>query len=336
MYIDKHGYKHIEIGDKFNKLTVIEDLGQIKQLNGQKKRMLKCKCECNNIVNIFGYNLINGHTKSCGHCNDINIGDKFGKLTVIKKVDPYIRPNGKTESRYECNCDCGNKGIIVIGYDLKSGHTKSCGCIQKEITKQNFIKHGLSDTRIYHEYGSMKQRCYNPNSDDYYKYGGRGIIICNEWLDKNNGFMNFYNWSISHGYRDDLEIDRINVNGNYEPSNCRWIPKEYQAHNKRTSIKINFNGEEYNIKQIANILGVGYNLLKKRLKKNNYNLSSLFTQIIDCYGNTWNCLLDQKGNPIPIYAIYFIDEYGFPINMNDQNTINRIDNFLNSGYNDEE
>lgn len=127
--------------------------------------------------------------------------------------------------------------------------------------------------------------------------------------------MNFYNWAISHGYRDDLEIDRINVNGNYEPSNCRWIPKEYQCYNKRDSIKIYFNGEKITIPQLANILGITFLLLKYRLEENNWDLSSLFTYITDQYGNTRPYILDKYNNPIPINIIYFIDEYGFPISQ---------------------
>lgn len=245
----------------------------------------------------------------------IEIGDKFGKLTVIEKVEDYIVPcNGEHRSQWKCYCDCGNISIVK-DFNLKSGSIKSCGCLQKELLIKRSIKHNLSYSRIYEEYRSIIKRCYNPNNKYYHSYGGRGITICNEWLDKDNGFMNFYNWSMSHGYRNDLTIDRINVNGNYEPSNCRWIPKEYQAHNRRNNIKINFNGEKYDISQLANILGISYPLLRYRLKKNNWDLSSLFTYITDQYGNTRPYILDIHNNPIPINAIYFIDEYGFPISQ---------------------
>ena len=207
----------------------------------------------------------------------------------------------KRKKIFKCKCDCG-KIIEVIGYNLINGHTKSCGCLRKE-NKPHFI-HGLSKNIIYHKYYGMIYRCYNPNSDDYHSYGGRGIIICDEWLDKDNGFMNFYNWAISHGYRDDLEIDRINVNGNYEPSNCRWIPKEYQCYNKRDSIKIYFNGEKITIPQLANILGITFPLLKYRLEENNWDLSSLFTYITDQYGNTRPYILE-----INIIILYLLILY---------------------------
>ena len=209
--------------------------------------------------------------------------------------------------------------IDIAGCDLISHHTISCGCLHKEKSTIRLTTHGLSKTKLYKIYTDIKYRCYNSNSTGYEDYGGRGIKVCNEWLNKDNGFINFYNWAINNGYRDDLTIDRINVNGNYEPSNCRWIPKEYQAENKRNSRYVYFNGEKFTIPQFANILGITFELLIYRLKKNNYNLSSLFTYITDQYGNTKSYILDKYNNPIPINGIYFIDEYGFPINMNNYN-----------------
>ena len=310
-------YIPINIGDKYNKLTVIEKADDyINPTTGKHASRWKCKCDCGNITIVNEYDLKSGNTKSCGYCNyiPINIGDKFGKLTVIEKADDYIRPNKIHEPRWKCKCDCGNI-TIVNEYALKSGKTKSCGCLVKNAIIIANTKHGLSDTRIYHKYYGMIYRCYNPNSDRYSEYGGRGITICDEWLDKDNGFINFYNWAISHGYRDDLEIDRINVNGNYEPNNCRWIPKEYQYYNKRDSRKIYFNGEKITIPQLANILGITSQLLRYRLEENNWDLSSLFTYITDQYGNTKAYLLDIHKNPISINIIYFIDEYGFPISQ---------------------
>ena len=245
----------------------------------------------------------------------IEIGDKFGKLTVIDKANDYISPKGKHQKRWICHCDCG-KDTISHDQSLKNGTSISCGCIRNECIKINMTKHGLSQSRIYAEYRAMIDRCYNKNIKCYSDYGARHIIVCDNWLNKENGFINFYNWSIANGYNDNLTIDRINNNGNYEPSNCRWIPKEHQGANKRNNIKIKFNTEEYTLSQIAKILGVEYYFLHYRLKSNNWDLSSLFTYITNEYGITRAYLLDKYGNPIPINAIYFIDEYGFPISQN--------------------
>ena len=321
---------NIHIGDKFGKLTVLEkDKNDCILPSGRHIPKYICKCECGNIISVLKYTLLRNQKLSCGNCNSIHIGDKFGKLTVISKASDYINPNsGNCIKRWLCKCECGNT-TIVRDNDLKRGITKSCGCLIIEQLKKRNSTHLLSNTLLYREYSSMIQRCYNPNNIRYPEYGQRGIQVCREWYnsDYKKGFdpecINiFYNWAINNGYKEGLTIDRINVNGNYEPSNCRWIPKEYQAHNRRNSIKINLNGEIYDIGQISSILGIDYMFLYHRLKKNNWDLSSLFTYITDQYGNTRPYILDKYNNPIPINIIYFIDEYGFPISQDKINESN--------------
>ncbi|MEE1303121.1 MAG: hypothetical protein UHD64_10100 [Bacteroidales bacterium] len=147
----------------------------------------------------------------------INItGQKFGRLTAIK-------PCGKTNAGnvlWLCKCDCGKETTVPTQH-LRSGNTKSCGCFNSEVASRTFTKTGHSNSRLYRIWRNMKRRCNDKNFKAYKNYGEKGIKICFEWLE----FENFYNWAIFNGYRDDLTIDRINVNGDYEPNNCQWITR---------------------------------------------------------------------------------------------------------------
>lgn len=155
-------------------------------------------------------------------------GKKYGRLTAIECVGTNYR-----HSRiWLCSCDCGNT-TIVDGSLLRKGNTKSCGCLNREnhITHPNRTTHGMCGTRIYRIWKAMKNRCYNENTRDYKKwYGVNGIKVCDEWK---NDFSSFYSWAINNGYNDNLTIDRIDPNGNYEPNNCRWADLKTQAQNKK-------------------------------------------------------------------------------------------------------
>lgn len=193
-------------------------------------------------------------------------GQRFGRLIIIKRLS-----NNKYRSAmWECKCDCG-KTIKVTTSHLKSGHTKSCGCLSKERISKLMYKHGLSKNpdffRLMNIRKGMKNRCYNSHNDRYLDYGGRGIKVCDEWMDKENGTLNFYNWAINHGYKEGLTIDRIDVNGNYEPDNCRWVSIKKQNNNKRNNHYIIYDGKRYTIKELSDILDINYNRLRTRIKR---------------------------------------------------------------------
>lgn len=155
------------------------------------------------------------------------INNKYGRLLVLKKDDEYLGKN----SRYICKCDCG-KEMSFFGFSLKNGNTISCGCYNKEI----ITKHGMYKTPEYSAYIQMKQRCYNPNSKRYKNYGERGIIVCHRWLESFENFLEDMGKKPSKNH----SIDRININGNYEASNCRWATDYEQRSNKQNTIIIEY------------------------------------------------------------------------------------------------
>tara|TARA_R110000822_G_scaffold244175_1_gene372931 strand:- start:221 stop:745 length:525 start_codon:yes stop_codon:yes gene_type:complete len=169
----------------------------------------------------------------------VNKGDKFNKLEVVEELERHIYPNGKTRRKFLCKCDCGNKTIVLIN-KLKTT-TKSCGCYRKEITsllgknmdklkeKNPNYKHGLRKHKLYSTWLGIKNRCNNSNSTDYKHYGGRGIKICDRW---NKSFVYFLEDMGMKPYPS-YSIDRIDVNGNYEPTNCRWTTQKEQVKNRR-------------------------------------------------------------------------------------------------------
>lgn len=177
----------------------------------------------------------------------IEPGERFCRLTVIKRVD-----NDKYQNaQYLCMCDCGKK-TISLGSNLRSGHKRSCGCLQRDTASAMFKTHGLSKTKIMKTYFSMRQRCYNKNSSAYHDYGGRGIVICEEWQDSKN----FYDWAIKNGYKDGLTIERIDNDKDYCPQNCRWATKTEQNRNTRRTHRILFGGKVITAAQAGRIVGV--------------------------------------------------------------------------------
>lgn len=189
-------------------------------------------------------------------------GKTYGRLTVLEA--------GKRKNRRQywlCQCECGNNKEIRSD-QLTGGITRSCGCLKKEQEDKNLVtrhyKHKLSKTRLYKTYYGMKERCYNPNHDSYQRYGGRGIKICDEWL---NDVEKFLEWGLNNGYDDNLFIDRIDNDGNYKPSNCRWVDEYEQSNNRSSSIYTKVDNEFLTIAEIARKYGFEYETIRARYHK---------------------------------------------------------------------
>lgn len=254
-------------GKRFDRLLVTEYLGAGRW---------KCQCDCGKTVTCTSKDLTSGRIKSCG-CyrkdkmtgqrvyHDIS-GNRFGNLTAIEL---YERKNNK--DYWMCKCTCGRNHIAEYN-NLIHGGIKSCGCLRKD----QLLKHGKSDTRIYKIWQNMIARCYIESSTNYENYGGRGITVCSEWKEHPEKFIE---WGMQSGYANNLTIDRIDVNGNYEPSNCRWASYEEQANNKRNTIYIEYNGKKQTLREWCDELELPYNTIRNRYKKK-WETERMFTQPI--------------------------------------------------------
>ena len=201
------------------------------------------------------------------------VGKKFGRLTVVDNAKPSINSSGRIRRKVLCSCDCGNTKIVYVD-NLTGGKTISCGCVQKERAKQARTIHGDTDSRLYNIWSAIKRRCYKEYDKTYKHYGGRGINMCDDWK---NDYDSFRKWSLENGYdysasRGECTIDRIDPNGNYEPSNCRWVNMSVQGSNKRTTKKYIYKGEEHSISEWAKITGIDYYTLYQRLNRYGYSI----------------------------------------------------------------
>lgn len=193
-------------------------------------------------------------------------GKRFGRLVVLERAENGVC-SGKPTTRWVCVCDCGNV-VSVESHNLRRGGTRSCGCLKEKRYSEigesaiHYV-HGGSKTRLYRIWRGMKTRCLNDENPAYKNYGGRGISICSEWADD---FPAFRDWALSHGYREDLSIDRIDVNGNYCPENCRWATSEQQANNMQNTIRIEIGGVTHSLAEWSKISGISYSALRERIK----------------------------------------------------------------------
>lgn len=189
-------------------------------------------------------------------------GKRFGRLTVIRPVDKI-----GVKYKWVCQCDCGNE-TVVIGSHL--GKTIfSCGCYAREKSSERLATHRKSKTRLFHIWQSIKQRCGNPRCHAYADYGGRGIQICDEW---SKSFEEFESWALANGYdenakRGECTIDRIDNNGNYEPSNCRWATMAEQQNNKRSRVEIEWDGRKMSVADWSRETGLTHSTILGRIRR---------------------------------------------------------------------
>lgn len=185
------------------------------------------------------------------------LGQTFGRLTVISQA-----PSRNGHTRWNCICTCGSE-VSVLSTGLRSGNTKSCGCLHSEISVRVNTVHGGKHTRLYASWAHMLQRCRNCKDAKFKDYGARGITVCDEWSE----YAHFQKWALENGYRDDLTLDRIDVNGNYCPENCRWVSNKEQQRNKRNNRLLTFNGRTLCIADWAEEIGLPYSVLLLRIQR---------------------------------------------------------------------
>lgn len=245
--------KRLNIGDKLGHLTIVQYLG-VKD----GYTTWKLKCDCGTEIERTEVYLLSAKPKVCGHgcmyMHDLT-GKVFYNWTVIEPKKFESQPR----TRWLCKCKCGNESYID-SHTLTKGLSKSCGCLGVQNKKK--FRYPTNKTLT-----AMKSRCYNETNVRYKQYGGRGIKVCDEWLDVKNGFKNFYEWSLQNGWKEGLTIERIDINKGYCPENCKWIPLFEQASNTSRNRFITYNGKTLTLSQWARELGISVKNLSNRIYK---------------------------------------------------------------------
>ena len=255
-------------GKRFGLLEVIAFGGLIKcgGISNKNKATWYCLCDCGNLKRINSVLLLTGNTRSCGcllnfqrkEQLELFKGRRFGRLVAVEPH--HLDKLGGWH--WLCKCDCGNEKVISR-HDLVTKMSRSCGCFARE-EKKKPRTHGLTGTRIMRIRSCVLQRCENPNNYQYHNYGGRGITVCKEWKEDP---LAFYEWALRSGYDDKLTIDRIDNDGNYEPSNCRWVTNKEQQNNRRDNVPITYCNETKNLWEWSIITGLPYANIRSRLKR---------------------------------------------------------------------
>ena len=188
----------------------------------------------------------------------INQGDRFGKLTIIKEDGKFFQPSGQSQRAFLCRCECGNTARIRCSH-LRHGRVKSCSCLNGE-------KHGECKGKIYNKWRAIKDRCYRPKNTGAKIYFKRGIKMCDEW---NKSFISFRDWCLKNGYKDGLTIDRINNEKGYEPSNCRLVSSRDNCNNRRNTIMVEYHGHKIAFTQLLRDRGLMKHMgvIRQRMKR---------------------------------------------------------------------
>lgn len=252
------------INKRFGKLTVLELSDKTK--SNSKTRLWKCKCDCGSIIykstRVLNESIKLNKTLSCGCMRKSNlIGKNFGDYEVVK----FLFSNNK-HKYWQCKCVCGEIVCKTTAYLTRCKYK----CLKKQKEKT------IINSKLKAILKSMKDRCYNKKNKSYCNYGAKNISICNEWVENPNLFVN---WALDNGYKQGLEIDRIDNNGNYEPSNCRWVDDFVQANNKSNNINITYNGKTQSLRKWCRELQIPYRKTHKRLVLYKWSIERCFNVI---------------------------------------------------------
>ena len=268
------------IGKKFNNLTVVDKAPAKIGPDGRTIQQVVCQCDCGNKRIVSINSLRSNSVKTCGECDltgsrliDLT-RQRFGRLVVEKRVDNYISPKGLKFSQWLCKCDCGNE-CVVRSIHLRTGYVQSCGCLK---LKQK----GNTAKRLWKVWDAMIHRCENEKDRHYSDYGGRGIKVCDKW----HSYDNFESWALSSGYDPDAPfskctLDRIEVNGNYEPDNCRQVDQQTQTNNTRRNRYLTYRGVKHTFAEWSRIYNLSNGYIASRVNKG-MTAEEIFDQLEEC------------------------------------------------------
>jgi hypothetical protein len=271
------------IGEKYNRLTIIEDLGLLPK-HGRMQQHVKALCDCGNeCVGLYS-NIKKGALRSCGCYRRERIinaqkgkvspkfiditGQRFGRYTVIGKID-----NRNNDTIWLCKCDCGSERN-VYGSALRRGASKSCGCLKKETCGDRTRTHGLSKHPLHAIWRRILERCGNPNDKSYNRYGGRGIYVADDWA---TDFQAFYDWCMGNGWAKGLQIDREKNDGPYSPSNCRIVTRKVNCRNRRNNRWITCRGMTKTLAEFAEMVGERTDVISYRMRHGWTEEEAIFT-----------------------------------------------------------